>query len=171
MPRVHRLRARKDYPDVNVTKGDIYFKWTTRPGGRGRGIVHRSATPPKPWQLTGSPFLQTMYQLADRLETLTKTDLNTSTRDEIAQEIRDLGEECQESLDNIPESLRYAPSGEMLQERIDACEIWANELDGIDIDDDWEELEELDEDDEDYEEKMAARDSALSELQGCAYQG
>ena len=35
----------------------------------------------------------------------------------------------EDSLDNMPESLQYAPTGELLQERIDACDNAMNEVD------------------------------------------
>ena len=68
MPRVYTVRANKDYPDQNIEKGQTYFKWKTRPGGRGTGIVHRSPTYPKPWQLTSSPFLQELYLILHALD-------------------------------------------------------------------------------------------------------
>ena len=44
-------------------------------------------------------------------------------------------DECEESLENMPESLREtSASGETLQERIDALGEWIDELDGIDTD-------------------------------------
>ncbi len=30
MPRVHHLKARKDYPDIGVTKGEMYYKWSIK---------------------------------------------------------------------------------------------------------------------------------------------
>lgn len=170
MPRVHTPKAQKDYPNEGIKKGDVYYKWKTRPGGRGEGIIHRSATRPKPWQLTSSPFLQQQYMLEDQLQNLTLEDMTSDTRDEIAGEIRALGEECQESLDNMPESLQYAPSGEMLQERIDACEGWADEIEGVEIPDN--ELEDPGEEPGEPEEDVVdERERALEELQQCSYPG
>ena len=160
MPRVHSQKARKDYPDVGVVKGDIYYKWTTRPGGRGKGILHRSATYPKPWLLTSSPFLQAQYLLEDQIGTLVLeegVDL-AAARDEWVSEIQSLGEEQEEKLSNMPESLQYSPSGETLQERIDGCEAWAQELEGVDLD-------EGEDDEED------AAEGRLEELQNCMYPG
>lgn len=185
MPRVHKLKARKDYPNVGVEKGTFYYKWTTRPGGRGNGIIHRSPTYPKPWLLTSSPFLQQQYQLEHRLSELTYGEVSEEVRDEIAQEIREMGEECEEKIQNMPESLQYSPSGEMLQERADACGQWADELEAVDIpliedleepempdeDASQEDQDQYDEDQQRYEEQEDAVQSALEELQNCAYSG
>ena len=159
MPRVHSQKARKDYPDVGVAKGDIYYKWSLRPGGPGApGRLYRSATYPKPWLLTSSPFLQAQYMLEDRIRTLELDDDLPDARDELVSEIQELGEEQQEKLDNMPDSLQYSPSGEMLQERIYGCETWAQELEGVDL-----------EEDEDEEEDAA--EARLDELQNCMYPG
>jgi hypothetical protein len=55
-------------------------------------------------------------------------------RDEIAPEIGTAGEECQDSLDNMPEGLQESPTGQLLQERIDACESAQSELESMDLD-------------------------------------
>ena len=156
MPRVHSQRARKDYNREGIKRGDIYYKWTLRPGGPGaRGTLYRSATYPKPWQLTSSPFLQQQYQLEDRIANLGARDAGEI--EDIATEIRDLGEEQFEKIQNMPDSLQYSPTGEMLQERADACEQWAEQLESVQVPDD--------EDDEDE------RETFVNELQNCMYEG
>lgn len=180
MPRVHTQKARKDYPAQGIKKGDTYYKWTTRPGGRGRGILHRSATYPKPWELTSSEFLQRQYQLEHRIGNLGIEEFTTDTLEEIASEIRELGEEQEEKLQNMPESLQYAPSGEMLQERADNCSSWADELEQIEVEDDPGEEPEEDDytDDDEYDlahdawtEATETRQSQLEEAQACMYPG
>jgi hypothetical protein len=116
MPRVYSQKARKDYPQQGIKKGDIYYQWCKRPGGRGKGITYKSLTRPTRAQLTSSDFLSTVYGIFD-------AEFNEpSDFENAAEEVRTAGEECQEKLDNMPESLQYAPSGEMLQTRIDSCE-------------------------------------------------
>jgi ElaB/YqjD/DUF883 family membrane-anchored ribosome-binding protein len=61
------------------------------------------------------------------MEQIEDTEVNdnddfTSLRDEVASELQNIGSECQENLDNMPDQLQYSPTGELLQERIDACE-------------------------------------------------
>lgn len=158
MPKVHRLKAGKDYPAQNIKKGSTYYKWTLfhRP-------VQRSATPPKPWQLTGSDFLQRQYILADQIENLTTEELTEDLRDELVATAREMGEECQEKFDNMPEGLQQGSTGELLEERANACEEWASDMEAV-------EIPEKDDDDSEDEhgEKM---NSALDELLGCEYSG
>jgi hypothetical protein len=86
--------------------------------------------------------------------------------EDVKNQLADIGEECQSSLDNMPESLQYAPTGELLQERIDACESAQYEMD---VD----EFEFEPEDFEDYEEVTGAemserKDEAFQEWLGDA---
>lgn len=157
MPKVTFVKcARKD--NQVVKKGESYYWWAFRFGGK-----RYSKTPPKQSQLTQSDFLGRMYELSERIQVLTFESLEDEIEG-IVSEIRELGEEQEEKLSNMPEQLQYAPSGETLQSRIDGCEEWANELENIDI-----ELPDGDNhEDEDKENKM---EEILAEVQGCEYQG
>jgi hypothetical protein len=62
-------------------------------------------------------------------------------KQEMAEEIQNIGQECQDGLDNMPESLQYSPTGELLQERIDACENGSSEIECIDSEFEFEEEE------------------------------
>lgn len=166
MPRVYVKKARKDYPEVGVEKGQTYYSWWSRPGGRGRGILHRSATYPKPWELTSSPFLQEQYRLdydIGEFSVDSEEDLE-STIEDFKSRIEDLRDQAQESLDNMPDELRdTSSSGELLQERVDYCEEWISNLEGVEIperedeqtDDDW----------------ATALDVFADEVQQCVYPG
>jgi len=128
MPRVHHVKkARKDNPAVKA--GQPYYWWEFRYGGK-----RYSATFPKASQLTQSAFLGQVYDLNDRiaaLEVETPEDLESELED-IASEFNELGQECQGNLDNMPEALQdSSSSGEMLQERISACEDVASQLEEI----------------------------------------
>ncbi len=178
-------QGQQGLPRHRGDQGPDHYKWTTRPGGRGKGIIHRSATYPKPQQLTSSDFLIQVYDLQDRLDALAADENLESERDSIAEDIRALGEEQQEKLDNMPEGLQQGSTGEMLQERIDGCEAWADEIESVEIPEPPEEDDEDagdktagDEDDEDVDDDadpeqdhQDALDSALEEIQQCAYQG
>lgn len=156
MPRVHKLTAAKDYPDKGIKKGDTYYKWTTRPGGRGKGIVHRQVTYPRPQQLTSSEFMIAVYDIEDRISALIADDDLGGERDSIVDDIRALGEEQSEKRDGMPDSLQEGPTGELLQERADACDQWATDLENVNVPDDGDEDE---------------KQSAVDELQGCNYPG
>lgn len=159
MPRVHSQKAAKDYPNEGIRKGDVYYKWSLRPGGRGRGMLYRSKEYPKPWQLTSSPFLQQQYQIEHAIGEVDSAE----DAKELVEQIRELGEEAQGSLDNMPESLQYSPTGELLEERANACEEWASELESAI--DDYENVDE--EEDEDGEEL----ESRLEDIRECTYPG
>lgn len=160
MPRVHHIRANKDYPAEGIKKGEHYFKWSTRTTAGKSYIkrIHRSSTCPRASQLTGSEYLSQAHQLNERIEDFDETDFQEleAFRDEIKSEAESLREEQQDKLANMPDHLQYAPTGEIIQERIDALEAFESELDSLDVPSDQpgEEPEEDDfEEEEDFEQE------------------
>lgn len=126
--------ARKDilgYDEkVVIKKGESYYWWKFRFGGK---II--SKTPPRRSQLTQSEFYGTMYDIEDRisdLSALSADDLASEVED-IISEIQSLGEEQQDKLGNMPDSLQDAPTGELLQNRSEACDAIVSELESIDL--------------------------------------
>jgi hypothetical protein len=143
MPKVTFVKkARKAIPDAGIKAGDAYYWWKFRYGG-----IHRSLTPPKPSQLTQSAFISTMLDLQDRTSTLASglRDGTTTCGDaeselsDIASEVRSAGEECQSSLDNMPEGLQQGSTGQLLEARVEAADTIADELEGIQVPDEEEE--------------------------------
>lgn len=127
MPRVYKVEsARKDYPEAGIKKGDTYYHWEFRFGGK-----RKSKTYPKPSQLTQSAFLQQLYSIQEI--GLPADESLKDIVEDIAGQLRDLGEEQQNSLDNMPEGLQQGSTGEMLQTRIDSCESVADEIENIDL--------------------------------------
>jgi uncharacterized protein YukE len=159
MPRVHHRKARKDYPDHNIKRGDMYYTWSLKTGPRS-SRTYRQLSPPRRSQLTTSDFLSQLYDLEDRLLKLSgDTILDvTSEVEDIAGEIRQLGEEQQEKVDNMPDGLQQGDTGQMIQERAEACEQWASDLEN--------ELQNWPEDLED-----ADVSDMIFELQNTEYQG
>lgn len=134
MPKVHYVKAaRKAYPEAGIQIGEPYYWWKPRWGPK-----RKQKTPPKRSQLTGSAYLSWLYDFQD--ETLAnfqpknKDDFEARL-EEIKQEISAQKEEQEEKLDNMPEQLQEADSGQMIQERIDALENAESELDSIDVPD------------------------------------
>lgn len=81
----------------------------------------------------------------------------------IVERLNEIRDECQEKLDNMPEALQSAPTGELLQERIDAMEGAVSEFEAIDFSD----YEGEDEDAEDIsDERQEWLDGKLEEIQG-----
>lgn len=127
MPRVVFVKsARKDNPVAK--KGESYYWWKFRYGGK-----RYSKTPPKQSQLTQSPYFAALYDLQDEVEDteITCFDDLEQLSDSIREQIAELRDQAQESLDNMPEQLQYAPTGELLQERIDACDGAESEIDMV----------------------------------------
>ena len=126
MPRVHHVRkARKSYSNDGIEKGDSYYWWQF---AFGRKI--RSKTKPVRSQLTQSGFLSNLYDLQDGLANRF-TDIYAIADDKqnLYDELEGMKQECEDSLENMPEGLREtSSSGELLQERIDALEEWLDEL-------------------------------------------
>lgn len=129
MPKVNFVKAAAKDNRV-AKKGESYYWWKFRFGGK-----HMSKTPPRPSQLTQSDFLSRQMELEERIAELTADTYEQlkADVDEIVMEIRALGEEQEEKLNNMPDSLQQSPTGELLENRASACEDWAGELEEVDL--------------------------------------
>lgn len=163
--------------EILIHKGESYYWWAFM-----NGPVNYSKTQPRQSQLTNSSFLSSLYALQERIgdeSAVTKEDFD-SLKEEIISEAEDLKSQCEDSLSNMPDSLQYSPTGELLQERIDALENWISELEGVECEDyDEEELtsgikEENPEASEDELSTLLAEkieelvSEAMDELQNCS---
>lgn len=126
MARIHQRVARKDYPAEGIKKGDSYFTWKTRVtvGKSYMGRVHRSMT--RPTSTSSSEFQRGLDQIAVDFSKVEQADDLRS----IAQAVRELGEECREKFDNMPEGLQQGDTGCLLDERATGCEEWADSIEG-----------------------------------------
>lgn len=136
---------------VFIAKGESYWWWQFLNGGK-----NISKDKPRRSQLTQSNFLSQLYDLEERIENLSCADKDDfeSFKEEIISEIENLRDECQSSLDNMPDSLQSSPTGELLQERIDALESWQSDIESVECDYDEDELRQ-DATDEVLEEKKS----------------
>lgn len=150
MPKVHHVKARKDYPDKGIVKGQMCYVWSLKTGPRS-SRNYRQLTPPKRSQLTTSDFLSQLYDIFD--ETVAKAegfeDIATA-----ADNLRDLGQEQQDKFDNMPEGLQQGDTGQMLEARANGCESAAEELQSI-ADDLETKLSELDDEKTEYDRLVA----------------
>ena len=126
-------KARKDYPNEGIKKGDTYYKWSFNFGPTFKSLVYPTRN-----QLTRSDFLGQFYDLEDgtaaRFEGLDNGDDIESAKDELVSDIQNLLDETQEKLENMPEQLRESSdAGNTLQERIDGLEGWISDLEGVDV--------------------------------------
>lgn len=138
MTTVHTVKkARKNYKEYGIKKGETYYWWAFRFRGK-----QMSKTYPRPSQLTQSGFLSEWLSIEERIEDLTEV-----TQDdiyEIKSQLEELRDETQEKFDNMPESLQEGSTGELLQQRIDRCDEVISELEDIEIDEDAEDYDDQD---------------------------
>lgn len=93
----------------------------------------------KSWETSGSDYVQTIGSICDDWR---NSGVYDGRAEEIAEELEELKDTQQESLDNMPENLQYGSTGEMLQERIDELDGVIDELNQISWDDFEDEAEE-----------------------------
>jgi len=129
MPKVKHVKARKDYPQHGVEKGQMCYVWSLKTGPRSSRSF-RQLTRPKPSQLTNSEFLGRAYELTEQVEDLTEEDLEDQLQ-ELVDEIECLGEEQDEKWNNMPEGLQQGSTGELLEGRRDMCQEWAYNLEAV----------------------------------------
>jgi hypothetical protein len=147
-------RARKDYKDDGIKKGDSY--WWIKPmiGGRG-GAVRRFKDKPRQSQIESSDYLQSYLSIEESVEDITEFDGAADTLDELANEMEALGEEQEEKATNMEE---HFPNGSeiinMLRERAECCSNTAESMRSA-----VEDINNLDADEEDFD-----GDHAVSEI-------
>lgn len=126
--RLDRTQPANKDDKIMIAKGEPYYWWAFMNGGK-----HFSKDKPRRSQLTQSNFFSQLWDIEDRIAEFhveNKDDFE-EFRDEIRDELENLKDETQSSLDNIPEQLQSAPTGEMMQERIDALENWIFDIEGV----------------------------------------
>jgi len=103
--------------------GESYYWWKFAYGPK-----QYSKKKPLRSQLTQSAFLSSIYDIEDNLlEDYTEDDAQ-----ELVAQLEELRDQCQESYDNMPETLQdSSDSGQTLQERIDGLEEWISEIQTI----------------------------------------
>jgi len=176
MARAQYRKAAKDYPSAGIKKGDMYYYWKLKTGPRS-SMTYRQLTPPKPWQLTTSEFLSEYYRLQDEVENLSAEnveDLRSQVED-ITGRVETLAEETREKFDNMPEGLQQGDTGQLLEERAEAMENWQSDLEGVDLDFEFDEEEPSEHHEpnahDDWEQRRSEAEqefieNAIQELQG-----
>lgn len=85
------------------------------------------------WECTTSEYLLNTGEIQYRWQENYDVS-DESCIDEIKDAIQEIYDEEEGKFDNLPENLQYAPVGETIQSRMDACDSAMSELDSIDID-------------------------------------
>lgn len=127
MAKQEQRTARKDYPEAGIAKGDTYFFAQIKTGPRSSRTI-RSKSPIPRSQLTTSSFLSSLYDIEDN--GFEGVDSAEGLR-EVAERVRELGQEAQDSFDNMPEGLQQGQTGELLEERAQSCESWADDIESL----------------------------------------
>ena len=165
----HVLKSRKAIPESvcgikgGIPEGSAYYWWKFKRGGK-----RWSMTPPRRSQLTQSSFYSAVYDLEDDvISNATADDGLAGLRDDVTSQLQEISDQCQESLDNMPEGLQQGSTGELLQERIDAMDSAISEFDSLELeepdDDDLEfSKQEKDESDFDYEKRKESERETLT---------
>lgn len=179
LEKLDRTVPKNDSDKIFIAKGESYYWWAFKNGGK-----HFSKEQPRSSQLTQSNYLSQLYAIQERVEDFTAEvaeDIEPFV-DEIKSDLESLKEETEGSLENMPESLQSSPTGELLQERIDALDNAISELESIQVDDyeeptDEEIKDDLGEDatEEDIEEEKKNHlqewiDEKVNEIQGVSFE-
>ncbi len=128
MAKIFHRKARKDYPDQGIEKGDMYYTAKIKTGPRSSRVL-RSKTPLRPSQMTTSPFKSGYHAMMEAWEADKEPD--ESTIRDAAEACRELAEAASESYENMPEGLQQGDTGQMLETRRDECESKADDLEGF----------------------------------------
>lgn len=165
MPRVHQRVAAKDYPNFGIEKGQKHYHWVLKTGPRS-SREFRQINAPKRSQLTTSDFLGQAYDIQDE-RLITDNISSADDLNSIADDVEALGQEQQEKFDNMPEGLQQGPTGEMLEERVQQCESWAESIRSAASDLE-QALDELQTEEEKHNELVAAWETFNSDESGDA---
>lgn len=126
MARPKQVTAAKDHPQFGIKKGDVHWYVKIKTGPRTSREM-RQKTPFKRSQLTQSEFLSALYDWED-----SKADVGSHEDVQgLADTIREIGENERSKFDNMPEGLQQGDTGQLLEQRADACETAASELEEI----------------------------------------
>lgn len=133
--KVHYVaKARKD--NQAVKKGEPYWWWKPHMRAGKRYFARK----PRRSQVTTSDYLSALYSIQEQAEDaevdflLTEEDF-VNFRDEIESQLEELRQETEEKLENMPEGLREGDTGQLIEERINACEAAVTDIQQIEFDD------------------------------------
>lgn len=138
MPRVNSVKKCRKTPGKcsrcahKIKKGEPYIWWKFNFGAK----YVRCAEPscyPKPSDLTRSEFWGRMGDLQQEgFEGTTYEELR-DRRETVMDALNEIADDCEEKFNNMPQSLQDGDTGQLLQERADACRDCVTELEDIDL--------------------------------------
>lgn len=138
MATLKRQKSRKEYTcskcENKIEKGEEYYRFSLTRFQVPR-ILCLSCKPSRS-QMTTSDFLSTMYGIEDgSIAKLTLGDMEDarSSVEAIVGELEQLRDETEERHGNMPDQLQEAPTGELLQGRVDSVQEMIDELEAVDV--------------------------------------
>ena len=133
MAKIEKPKARKEYKCSKcgevIKVGDTYLKGTPF---RRSPVIRCTKCGLRGWELSSSEYVQGVGRVCECWEEDYGCDENTAQS--IADELSNIFDETQNSLDNMPEGLQEGDTGQLLQERIDNLESAISDLEAIDYD-------------------------------------
>lgn len=131
MAKIEKPKARKEYKCSKcgevIKVGDTYLKGSPF---RAKPIIRCTKCGLRSWELSSSEYVQEVGRICDCWEEDYGCD--ESTAQSIADELSNIRDNTQDSLDNMPEGLQEGDTGQLLQERIDSLDNVISELEAID---------------------------------------
>lgn len=148
MPRVNIIKKARKSPGkcgkcgCKIEAGQPYKHWSFRISS-GKAYISRkhircikAECSPKQSELTQSEFYSALYAIQETGFAGETFEALQSERDDIAGELNNLASEQDDKFNNMPEGLQQGSSGQLLEERKEALESAASELESADIPDD-----------------------------------
>lgn len=113
-----------------ISVGSAYLKCEL---GFGPTIVRCTSCGLEHWECTTSEYQLAAGEIQNRWQSNYDVS-DDGCIEEIRDAIQEIYDQEEEKFDNLPENLQYAPTGELLQSRMDACDSAMSDLDCIDVD-------------------------------------
>lgn len=134
MGKVNKIKSsRKEFKcnkcNEVIPKGSTYYRGEINFGPT---IIRCEKCGLKGYEVTTSDYVMRAGELVEDWSNSYSAD--ESGLDDIISAVEELKDELQERLDNMPEQLQYADTGQLLQERIDGLDSAQSDLESIDID-------------------------------------
>ena len=133
MAKIEKPKARKEYKCSKcgeiIKVGNVYLKGTPF---RRSPVIRCTKCGLRSWELSSSDYIQGVGRVCDCWEE--DYDCDEDTAQSIADELSNIKDDVQSSLDNMPEGLQEGDTGQLLQERIDNLDCAISDLEAIDYD-------------------------------------
>ena len=131
MAKIEKPKARKEYKCSKcgevIKVGDPYLKGIPF---RRSPVIRCTKCGLRSWELSSSDYVQGVGRVCECWEEDYGCDENTAQS--IADELSNILDTTQDSLDNMPEGLQEGDTGQLLQERIDNLYSAISDLEAID---------------------------------------